>query len=296
MSTFPPFLLHFFLFFPIFAPVIFHSSIIYHPMESLPTMSIGSHLEVLRQMLIRIAVAVLCLSAIIFCFKEETFNLLLAPKEYDFVTFRAIEHIAAWFASLVGQSDSFHFEPYHVNLISTELSAQFMMHVTSAFSLGALLASPYILYELCKFVSPALYEHERRYSGLVTISSYLLFVLGVLMTYFVLFPISFRFLATYQVDASVQNTITIQSYISTFTTLTLSMGLTFQLPVLSWIMAKIGLLNAEFMIRFRKHAFLLILILAAIITPPDIFTLILVAIPLYALYEACIVIVRKNQS
>ena len=234
----------FFLFFPYLCPgktLIMSDKM--NRQEQLETMSFGSHLEVLRQMLLRIAAVVVCLSAIVFCFKEETFQLLLAPKEYDFVTFRAIEQIAAWFASLAGQTDSFHFDPYHIDLISTELSAQFMMHVTSSLSIGALLASPYILYELCKFVSPALYEHERRYSGLVTLSSYLLFVLGVLMTYFVLFPISFRFLATYQVDASVQNTITIQSYISTFTTLTLSMGLTFQLPILSWIMAKIGLLG-----------------------------------------------------
>lgn len=263
--------------------------------ESLPTMSFGSHLEVLRQMLLRIIMVVVCLSGIVFCFKEETFRLLLAPKEYDFVTFRLIEQAAAWIASLTGQAESFHFEPYHIELISTELSAQFMMHLTSAISIGALLASPYILYELMRFVSPALYENERRYSTLVTCCSYLLFMVGVAMTYFVLFPISFRFLGTYQVDASVQNVITLDSYISTFTTLTFSMGLVFQLPVLSWILAKFGLLKASFMSRYRKHAFLLILILAAIITPPDIFTLILVAIPLYLLYEGCIRIVRKTE-
>ena len=263
--------------------------------ESLPTMSFGSHLEVLRQMLLRIIMVVVCLSGIVFCFKEETFRLLLAPKEYDFVTFRLIEQAAAWIASLTGQAESFHFEPYYIELISTELSAQFMMHITSAISIGALLASPYILYELMRFVSPALYENERRYSTLVTCCSYLLFMVGVAMTYFVLFPISFRFLGTYQVDASVQNVITLDSYISTFTTLTFSMGLVFQLPVLSWILAKLGLLKASFMSRYRKHAFLLILILAAIITPPDIFTLILVAIPLYLLYEGCIRIVRKTE-
>ena len=264
--------------------------------ESLETMSFGDHLEVLRQMLLRIAAVVVCLSAIIFCFKEETFSLLLAPKEHDFITFRLIEQAAAWIATLTGQSSSFHFTPYHIDLISTELSAQFMMHLSSSITLGALFASPYILYELCKFVSPALYESERRYSGMVTLFSYLLFMVGVLMTYFLLFPISFRFLGTYQVDASVQNIITLDSYISTFTTLTLSMGLVFQLPVLSLILSKVGLLKSSFMVKCRKHAFLLILILSAIITPPDIFTLILVAIPLYGLYEACIHIVKRNQA
>ena len=267
-----------------------------HPSdEKLATMSFGSHLEVLRQMLIRVASVVAVVSVVVFCFKEETFRLLLAPKNSDFVTFRLIEQAAARIASLTGQTESFHFEPYHIELISTELSAQFMMHLTSAISIGALLASPYILYELMRFVSPALYENERRYSTLVTCCSYLLFMVGVAMTYFVLFPISFRFLGTYQVDASVQNVITLNSYISTFTTLTFSMGLVFQLPVLSWILAKLGLLKASFMSHYRKHAFLLILILAAIITPPDIFTLILVAIPLYLLYEGCIRIVRKTE-
>lgn len=263
--------------------------------ETLETMSLGSHLEVLRQMLLRIAVVVVCLSAAIFCFKEETFRLLLAPKEYDFITFRAIEQLAAWLSALTGQAGSFHFTPYHIELISTELSAQFMMHVTASLTLGSLLASPYILYELCRFVSPALYAHERRYSAIVTLSSYLLFMVGVGMSYFVLFPISFRFLGTYQVDDSVRNVIALDSYISTFVTLTLSMGLVFQLPILSWLLARLGLLRASFMAKYRRHAFLLILILSAVITPPDIFTLILVAIPLYGLYEACIRIVRRNE-
>lgn len=267
-----------------------------HSDEQLQTMSLGDHLEALRQMLLHIAAVVLCLSVGIFCFKEQVFSLLLAPKEYDFITFRLIEQAAAWVAGLMGQSESFHFEPYHIDLISTELSAQFMMHITASISLGALLASPFILYELFKFISPALYANERRYSTVVMISSYLLFMVGVLMTYYVLFPISFRFLGTYQVDASVQNVITLDSYITTFTTLTFSMGIVFQLPILSWILAKIGLLKASFMARYRRHAFLLILILSAIITPPDLFTLVLVAIPLYALYEGCIRIVSRSQK
>lgn len=266
-----------------------------HSDEQLLTMSLGDHLEALRQMLLRIAAVVLCLSGVIFCFKEQVFRLLLAPKEYDFITFRLIEQVAAWVAGLMGQSESFHFEPYHIDLISTELSAQFMMHVTSSVALGALLASPFILFELFKFISPALYANERRYSALVTLSSYLLFMVGVLMTYYVLFPISFRFLGTYQVDASVQNIITLSSYISTFTTLTFSMGLIFQLPILSWLLAKVGLLRASFMAQYRRHAILLILIVSAIITPPDVFTLVLVAIPLYALYEVCIRIVSRCQ-
>ncbi len=264
--------------------------------KQLETMSIGDHLEALRQSLFRIAGVVLVCGIGILCFKEETFRLLLAPKEYDFVTFRVIEQLAAWFASLMGETESFHFEPYDIQLISTELSAQFMMHVSASVSLGVLLASPYILYEILRYVSPALYDNEKKYSVLVTTCIYVLFMLGVLMNYFVLFPISFRFLGTYQVDASVQNIITLDSYISTFTSLTFTMGLVFQLPIISWIMAKMGLLKASFMTRYRRHAFFGIMVLAAIITPPDIFTLILVTIPLYLLYEVCIHIVRKVEK
>lgn len=263
--------------------------------EQLETMSIGSHLEVLRQMIIRILLVVAVLAVIIFCFKEETFRLLLAPKESDFVTFRIIEQLSAWMAGWAG-GEGFHFEPYDIQLISTELSAQFMMHLSSSFALAGLLASPYILYELLGYITPALYAHERRYTLALGISCYLLFALGVLMTYYILAPISFRFLGTYQVDASVQNTITLDSYISTFTSLTFAMGLVFQLPVLSWILAKMGWLKARYMERYRRHALVLIMIVAAIITPPDVFTLILVTGPLYMLYEVCIVIVRRSEK
>lgn len=260
--------------------------------EQLETMSIGGHLEVLRQMVLRILLVVAVLAAVIFCFKEETFRLLLAPKESDFVTFRVIEHLSAWIAGWTG-GEGFHFDPYQIQLISTELSAQFMMHLSASFALAGLLASPYILYELLGYITPALYANERRYTLTLGISCYLLFAVGVLMTYFILAPISFRFLGTYQVDASVQNTITLDSYISTFTSLTFAMGLVFQLPVLSWILAKMGWLKAYYMKHFRRHALVLIMVIAAIITPPDVFTLFLVTGPLYLLYEGCILIVSR---
>lgn len=261
--------------------------------EPLETMSIGSHLEVLRQAIIRVLLVVGVLAIVVFCFKEITFQLLLAPKESGFITFRAIEQFSDWLSSLTGSDLSFRFEPYELSLISTELSAQFMTHLTTSLSLGALLASPYILFELFRFIAPALYEHERRHSLTVALCCYGQFILGVLMSYFILAPISFRFLGTYQVDASVQNQITLDSYISTFTGLTFAMALVFQMPVVSWLLARLGLLKAEYMQRYRRHAIVVIMIVAAIITPPDIFTLLLVSLPLYLLYELCIVIVGK---
>ena len=193
-------------------------------------------------------------------------------------------------------SSDFHFDKFHVDLIATDLSSQFMTHLTTAIYLGLLCASPFIVYELYKFASPALYENERKYSTKLVCIVYLLFILGVLMSYYVLFPISFRFLGTYSVAEKVHSTITLDSYISTFTTLTLMMGLVFQLPVIAYVLAKMKLINAGIMKRYRHYAFLLIMLVSAIITPPDVMTMILVGMPLYLLYEISIKIVERTNK
>jgi sec-independent protein translocase protein TatC len=177
-------------------------------------------------------------------------------------------------------------------MIATDLSSQFVTHITTAVYLGLLGASPYILYELFRFISPALYENEKKYSVQVAGIIYMLFLLGVLMSYFVLFPISFRFLGTYSVSAKVVSNITLDSYISTFVSLTLVMGLVFQLPVIAFFLGKLEFVTSEMLSCYRKHAFLVIMLVAAIITPPDLMTLILVTIPLYLLYEVSIRVVR----
>ena len=166
-----------------------------------------------------------------------------------------------------------------------------MTHITTAIYLGLLGASPYILYELFRFISPALYENERKYSVQVVVIIYFLFIVGVLMSYYVLFPISFRFLGTYSVAERVHSTITLDSYVTTFVSLTLVMGLVFQLPVIAFALAKLGFITSEMLSQYRKHSALVIMTVAAIITPPDIMTLILVTIPLYLLYEVSIRVV-----
>ncbi|MCD8282780.1 MAG: twin-arginine translocase subunit TatC, partial [Prevotella sp.] len=176
----------------------------------------------------------------------------------------------------------------HVDLIATELSSQFMSHITTAVYIGLLFTSPYIVFELFRFVSPALYDSERRYSVPVALAVYLLFIAGILSSYFVLFPISFRFLGTYSVSSHIHSTITLSSYVSTFTTLTLLMGLVFQLPVVAFILTRMGFINAGMLSRYRRHAFIVIMLTAAIITPPDVMTLAIVAVPLYLLYELSI--------
>ena len=253
-------------------------------------LTFGGHLEVLRQMLFRIIAVVMVLAAAIFCFKDKTFELLLAPSRWDFVTYRYIEQ----FLHRLGSD--FTFSEYHINLIATELSSQFMTHVTAALYLGLLGASPYILVELFRFITPALYENEKKYSVQVSITVYLLFIIGVLMSYFVLFPISFRFLGTYSVSDLVESNITLKSYISTFTSLTLVMGLVFQLPVLAFFLGKLGIVTALMMAQYRKYTFIIIMVIAAIITPPDLMTLLLVTIPLYLLYEVSILVLKRMEK
>lgn len=253
-------------------------------------MTFGGHLEVLRWMLIRILAVTMVLATVVFCFKDKTFEFLLAPSQWDFVTYRYIERFLHHFGS------NFTFSEYHINLIATELSSQFMTHVSTALYLGLLGASPYILVELFRFVTPALYENEKKYSVQVAVIIYLLFIVGVLMSYFVLFPISFRFLGTYSVSSMVESNITLRSYISTFTTLTLVMGLVFQLPVIAFFLGKMEVVTAAMLAQYRKYAFLLIMVVAAVITPPDLMTLILVTIPLYLLYEVSILVLKRMEK
>lgn len=249
-------------------------------------LSFGGHLEVLRQMLFRVLGVTLVFSCIVFCFKAQTFEILLAPSDSSFTTYRVVENL------MQRIDKSFMFEPFNVQLIATDLSSQFVTHLTTSMYLGLLCASPFIMYELFRFITPALLENERKYSTKIMISVYSLFVIGVLMSYYILFPISFRFLGTYSVADKVHTMITLDSYISTFVSLTLLLGIVFQLPVITFILAKMGILNAPMMSKYRKHALIIIMLIAAIITPPDIITLIIVTVPLYLLYIISNTIIR----
>ena len=238
-------------------------------------------------MLFRILGVTLVFSCIVFCFKAMTFEILLAPSDSSFATYSVVENL------MQRIDKSFMFEQFNVQLIATDLSSQFVTHLTTSIYLGLLCASPFIMYELFRFISPALLENERKYSTKIMISVYSLFMIGVLMSYYILFPISFRFLGTYSVADKVHTMITLDSYISTFVSLTLLLGIVFQLPVIAYILAKMGILNASQMSKYRKHAIIFIMLIAAIITPPDILTLILVSLPLCALYECSILMVSK---
>ncbi len=244
------------------------------------------HLDVLRGVLLRILAVTLLFTVVAFCFKDEVFNIVLAPKSPDFILYRLLAEISM----RLGLSAT---EWFDVPLINTGLAQQFMIHMKTAFCVGLIVASPYILHQLFGFVSPALYANERKYSIRLLVSGYIMFLIGVALSYFVIFPLTFRFLGTYQVSADVTNLISLESYMSVLIMLCLFMGIMCELPVLSYIATKAGIIDSGFLKRYRRHAILVILVVCAIITPTsDAFTLLIVSIPIWLLYEASILISR----
>ena len=240
-------------------------------------MTFWDHLDELRSVIIRALVVTVVAAAVAFCLKDLLFEIVLAPRTSDFITFR-----------LMGV------EPFNIHLMNTGLTEQFMIHLKTAMYAGVLIASPYIIYLLFGFISPALYDNERRYATLLCTSGYLMFMLGTLLNYFLIFPLTVKFLGTYQVSEDVANMLTLQSYMDTLLIMSLVMGIIFELPVVSWLLGRMGLLNASMMRMWRKHAIVAILVIAAIITPTtDAFTLLIVALPIWLLYEASIFIVKK---
>lgn len=252
--------------------------------------SFWEHFDVLRAAVMKSLLVAAVFGIVAFCFKEQLFAVILAPKDADFVTYRLLYALSG----LVTESDS---PDFLVKLINTGLAEQFIIHMKAALCTGILCASPYILYQLFRFVSPALYVNERKYVMRVVGGGYAMFVFGLAVSYFLIFPLTFRFFGTYQVSGEVENMIALQSYISTLMTMSLAMGLVFEIPILSWLFAKLGFLSADFMRKYRKHAIVVILVVAAIITPTsDVFTLSLVALPMWLLYEISILIVKNTRK
>lgn len=246
-------------------------------------MDFWEHLEELRGCLLKALVAVALCAVAAFCCKDWLFALVMAPSKSDFITYRL-------FSRLTGVANDF-----HIDLFNPELAQQFMVHMKVALWMGLLIVSPYLLYLLFHFVAPGLYAHERRYAIRAVGSGYVMFLLGVALNYFLIFPLTFRFLGTYQVSTDVPNQIALSSYISVLLMLCFLMGVVFELPVLCWLLAKIGVLKPDFMRKYRKHAVVAILIIAAVITPSgDAMTLSMVALPIYALYEISILVVKKT--
>ena len=252
-------------------------------------MTFWDHLDELRKVFFHIALAVILLAVIAFVNKNLLFDIILAPQQPDFILYRFFNRLAQEFAM-----PSLAVEDFHVELINIQLTSQFMIHMTTSLYAGILLASPYIIYQLFGFISPALHEAERKTCIKILIPAFLLFFIGILLNYYLIFPLSFRFLATYQVIERLVNKISLSSYISSFTMLSLLLGAAFEIPVIAYFLAKLKLISAALLKKYRKHAIVGILILAAIITPTsDVFTLLLVSIPLALLYELSIVVVKR---
>lgn len=246
-------------------------------------MDFWEHLDELRSYLVKAVVAVVLCAVAAFCCKDWLFAIVMAPSNSEFFIYRI-------FTRLTGISSDF-----HVDMFNPELAQQFLVHMKVSLWMGLLIVSPYVLYLLFHFVAPGLYAHERCYAIRAVGGGYVMFLLGVALNYFLIFPLTFRFLGTYQVSPDVPNQIALTSYVGMLLMLCFLMGVMFELPILCWLLAKIGVLKSQFMTKYRRHAIVVILIIAAVITPTgDPFTLTLVALPIYALYEMSVVIVKKS--
>lgn len=249
-------------------------------MDSGQPMTFWEHLDVLRGSIIRMLVVATGCAVVAFAMKDTLFDIVLAPKSSRFVTYR-----------LMGT------DPFDLHLMNTGLAEQFMIHMKTALAAGVIGASPYLVYLLYQFVAPALYEHERRDVRKVVIGGYAMFIAGILTNYFLVFPLTVRFLGTYQVSEEVSNMLTLQSYMDTLLMMSLVFGIVFEIPVISWLLARMGMVKAAWMSQYRRHAVVVILTVAAVITPTtDIFTLVVVALPIWLLYEASIWIVRNTTT
>jgi len=266
-------------------------------MKNKEEMSFLDHLEILRWHLIRSGIAILLFSILAFIFKEIIFDVvLLAPKDPNFLTYRFLCNISQ--ALALGDALCIKESPF--SLMNINMAGQFSAHLLTSFYAGFILAFPYVFWEIWRFVLPALKEKEAKVSRGIVFFSSLLFLTGVIFGYFVIAPLSINFLGSYQVSQTVANQISLTSFISTVTTISLANGIIFELPILVYFLTKIGLLTPEFMRTYRRHAMVITLILSAIITPPDITSQILVSFPLIILYEISIqiskAIVKKNNQ
>lgn len=256
-------------------------------------MSFLDHVDDLRKHLVKSALAILVLSIIAFFYIDNIFDdIILGPLHQDFFTYRKL---CEWSHSYY-HNDQLCVKDFQITLQNTEMAGQFMMSFKLAFLTGIILSMPYILYQVWKFVKPALNQKETKGSKGFVFYTGFLFGLGILFGYFVLCPISINFFATYTLSPLVKNEINIQSIVSFMSLLVLGTGLIFELPVLMYFLARIGIISSTFLKKYRKYAFVIILIVAAIVTPPDIVSQVILTIPLYMLFEIGVFITKRVEN
>lgn len=253
-------------------------------------MSFLDHLEELRWRLIRSVAAILLFAIVAFSFKGILFDVVIfGPRSPQFLTYRFFCKIS----HLLGMDDSFCLQEMPFTLQNIAMSGQFTTHIITSVIAGIILAFPYVIWELWRFLKPGLRPDERNAARGMVFYSSVLFSSGVLFGYFLLAPLSVQFLGGYQISETVANQIHLSSYISTVTSVTLAAGLIFQLPILIYFLTRMGLVTPAILRQYRKHAIVGVLLLSAIITPPDVTSQILVTIPIMFLYELSIVISKR---
>ncbi|MCB0738473.1 MAG: twin-arginine translocase subunit TatC [Bacteroidetes bacterium] len=247
-------------------------------------MSFLDHLEELRWHLVRSVVAILLVTIIAFIAKDFVFGIISGPARVDFTTYQFLCRLV----SKYGLAESLCINDIGFELMNMSMAGQFTQHITISFVVGFVVAFPYVFWEFWRFVSPALSKKERKSARGIVFFSTLLFALGVLTGYYVLAPVSIQFLGGYELAEAIENSITLKSYISTLVMIVLACALVFELPMAVFFLSKAGLITPSLMKNYRRHAFVVVLILSAIITPPDVLSQILLTIPFFLLYELSI--------
>ena len=249
-------------------------------------MSFLDHIEELRWHLVRSSMAIFFFGIIAFLFKDFIFNtILFAPKDAGFLTYRVFCRVSQFFGT-----EGLCIEDIPFTFQSLAMAEQFSVHIWTSITVGFIVAFPFIIWEVWKFISPGLYEKERKNAKSFIIISSFLFFIGVLFGYYVVTPLSVNFLGNYSISDAVERNIKIGSYISLVRSSLLASGFIFELPIIMYFLTKMGLITPDFLRKYRKHALVLVLVLAAVITPPDIISQIIVAIPILMLYEVSIYI------
>jgi sec-independent protein translocase protein TatC len=263
--------------------------------KSLAEMSFLDHLEELRWLLVRSSIAIVILAIAVFFVADYVFDeIIFGPTRVSFVTYRFFCDASHY----LGFAETICIEELPFTIQNTSMEGQVNVFVWTCITAGFILGFPYILYEIWRFISPALYEHERKYAKVFISSASVLFFLGVLFGYYVIVPMSVNFLASFSVSDVVKNDINLDSYISMLKTSVLAGGIFFEMPIIIYLLTKIGLVNPTFLQNTRKYAIVIVLIIAAIVTPPDVVSQITVALPMLLIYEISILISRivyKNQ-
>ncbi|MCQ2236668.1 MAG: twin-arginine translocase subunit TatC [Bacteroidales bacterium] len=251
-------------------------------------MTFWEHIDELRSVLVKVILVLLGLSVVLFCFKDTLFAVALYPAQQDFCLYQFFNYLAD-----VTGFEGMRVDEWHLSLINTRLTGQLMMHLQCAFYGALIIGLPVVLWLIFGYIAPALYTNEKKIARIMLSAGEFLFLMGVAISYFLIFPLALRFLDTYSVSDTVNNMIDMSSYFDLLLVLSILMGVLFQMPILAFLLSKMGILTSAMMSTYRKHAIVAIVVLNAIITPTtDIFTLSIVCLPVLLLYEVSRLIIK----